>query len=209
LVDYTKSVPKITSLHEDGLAPNYLAQPINYDNLLDKATSLHGTVLAPNYFTESAIKYVAKATSLHGTGLDPNYFTESTENTGSFPVYNTGFMQNYFNISKAEPLYKILFNKDTHKSSNEKNNSDFENLIEFTSFDEFANELKNIAASNKELLNGIKDSNLVLANELKDAVKAMNDSVKNQTELTLSIKSLAEEFKKQKQLIYYFFKNNN
>jgi len=103
-------------------------------------------------------------------------------------------------------LYKILFNKDTHKSSNDKNTSDFENLIEFTSFDEFVNELKNIAASNKELLNGIKNSNLVLANELKDAVKAMNDFVKNQTELTSSIKSLVEEFKKQKQLIYFFLR---
>jgi len=127
------------------------------------------------------LKSFPKATSLHGTGLDCNYLPESTENTGSFPVYNTGFMQNDFNISKAEPLHKILLNKDTHKSSNDKSTSDFENLIGFTSFDEFVNELKNIAASNKELLNGIKDSNLVLANELKDAVKAMNDSVKNQT----------------------------
>ncbi len=83
MVDYTKSVPKVTYLHDAGLAPNFLAQPIIYNNLLAKATSLHGTVLAPNYFTECAIKYVAKTTSLHGTRLEPNYFIESTENTRS------------------------------------------------------------------------------------------------------------------------------
>jgi len=68
-------------------------------------------------------------------------------------------------------------------------------LIEFTSFYEFVNELKNIAASNKELAKGIKDSNLVLAHELKNAVKAMNDSVKNQTQLTTSIKSFFDNLK--------------
>jgi len=68
-------------------------------------------------------------------------------------------------------------------------------LIEFTSFYEFVNELKNIAASNKELDKGIKDSNLVLAHELKNAVKAMNDSVKNQTQLTTSIKSFFDNLK--------------
>ena len=68
-------------------------------------------------------------------------------------------------------------------------------MIEFTSFYEFVNELKNIAASNKELDKGIKDSNLVLAHELKNAVKAMNDSVKNQTQLTTSIKSFFDNLK--------------
>ena len=38
----------------------------------------------------------------------------------------------------------------------------------------------------------------MLANKLKNVVKAKNDSAKNQTELTSSIKSLVEEFKKNK-----------
>ena len=37
----------------------------------------------------------------------------------------------------------------------------------------------------------------MLANEIKNAAKVMNDSVKNQTELTSSIKSLIEELTKK------------
>ena len=136
-------------------------------------------------------KSVPKVTSLHGTGLDPNYLPESSENIGFFPVYNTELMVKNFNASKAEPLHKIPYNKESYKSSNDKNNSEYEKFIEFSRIDDIINELKNISASNN-------DSIQVLANELKNAVKAMNDSVKNQTELTSSIKSLVEEFKKNK-----------
>ena len=37
----------------------------------------------------------------------------------------------------------------------------------------------------------------------------MNDSVKNQTELTSSIKSLVEEFKKKNNYFIILYKNNN
>ena len=174
MVKYTKSIPKVTSLHGIESAPNYLAQTINCNN----SRKIYK-------------KQKNKVTSLHANGLDPNYLPESTENSGFFPVYNTELLVKNFNASKTELLHKIPYNKESHKSSNDINNSEYEKFIEFSRIDDIINELKNISASNN-------DSIQVLANELKNAVKAMNDSVKNQTELTSSIKSFVEEFKKNK-----------
>jgi len=165
-------------------------------------------------------KPVLKATSLHDTGLDPNFIIESAKNTEFIPFYNIGLMLNNLNASKTEPLHEISSNKKSHKSSNDNNNSGFEKFEEFTGIDEIVNELKQLLVSNQvlaneikdsnqELANAIKDSNQILANEIKDsnqvlaieikfAVKAMNDSVKNQTELTSSIKSLVEDLRKNK-----------
>ena len=143
-------------------------------------------------------KPVLKATSLHDTGLGPNFITESPKNTEFVPFYNSGLKLKNFNASKTEPLHEIYSNKKSHKSSNDNNNSWFEKFEEFTGIDEIVNELKQLMVSNQVLANEIKDSNRVLANEIKIAVKAMNDSVKNQTELTSSIKSLFEELQKNK-----------
>ena len=107
-------------------------------------------------------------------------------------------MVNNINASTSEPLHKIISYKESHNSSFDNSNNEFEKFIQFTRIDEILNKLEALTVSNKDLANEIKNSNQVLANEIKNAAKVMNDSVKNQTELTSSIKSLIEELTKKK-----------
>ena len=157
-------------------------------------------------------------TSPHGIGLGSNYVTGSVENTKSVPSYNTGLMVNNINASTSEPLHKIISYKESHNSSFDNSNNEFEKFIQFTRIDEILNKLEALAVSNNGLANEIKHSNQVLAdqivnsnhvladqivnsnqllaNQIKNAITVMNDSVMNQTELTSSIKSLIQELTK-------------
>jgi len=204
LVDYTKSVPKVTSPHVTGLAPNYLAQTINNNYSLPKFTSLHGNGLVPNYFPESTVESAPKATSLHDKGLYPNYITESPENIGPAPVYNTRLMLNDFNVSKLESFHKIPSNKESHKSSNDNNNSEFEKFIEFTCIDEIFKELaKGIKHSNQVLLNEFKHSNQMMLNEFKHSNQMMLNEFKHSNQMMLN------EFKHSNQMMLNEFKHSN
>ena len=111
-VEDTKSDPKVTSLHDTGLGPNYIKESV--DKSVPKFELLHGNEIGPNYITHSIdyTKSLTKATSPHGIGLGPNYVTESVENTKSVLSYNTGLMLNNIKASKAEPLQKLFLVKN-------------------------------------------------------------------------------------------------
>ena len=214
-----ESVPKVESPHGTEIGPNYLAQSIDYNKSLIKATSPHGIGLGPNYIKESVDKSVPKVelphgteigpnyithsidytksltldTSPHGIGLGSNYVTGSVENTKSVPSYNTGLMVNNINASTSGPLHKIISYKESHNSSFDNSNNEFEKFIQFTRIDEILNKLEALAVSNNGLANEIRNSN----DQIKNAITVMNDSVMNQTELTSSIKSLIQELTKK------------
>ena len=64
-VEDTKSDPKVTSLHDTGLGPNYITESIAES--VPKVESPHGTEIGPNYITHSIdyTKSLTKAISPH------------------------------------------------------------------------------------------------------------------------------------------------
>ena len=138
-IDYNKSLIKATSLHDTGLGPNYIKESV--DKSVPKVELPHGTEIGPNYITHSIdyTKSLTKATSPHGIGLGPNYVTESVENTKSVPAYNTGLMVNNINASTSEPLHKIISYKESHNSSFDNSNNEFEKFIQFTKYQKIIN----------------------------------------------------------------------
>ena len=85
-VEDTKSDPKVTSLHDTGLGPNYITEFV--DKSVPKFELPHGNEIGPNYITHSIdyTKSLTKGTSLHGIGLGPNYISESiAESVPSVP----------------------------------------------------------------------------------------------------------------------------
>ena len=141
-IDYNKSLTKATSPHGIGLGPNYITESIAES--VPKVELPHGTEIGPNcpnYITYSIdyTKSLTKATSPHGIGLGPNYVTESVENTKSVPAYNTGLMVNNINTSTSEPLHKIISYKESHNSSFDNSNNEFEKFIQFTKYQKIIN----------------------------------------------------------------------
>ena len=197
-VEDTKSDPKVTSLHDTGLGPNYITEFV--DKSVPKFELPHGNEIGPNYITHSIdyTKSLTKGTSLHGIGLGPNYISESIAEsvpkvesphvTEKGPNYLAQSIDYTKSLTKATSPHGIGLGPNYVTESVENTKS-----VPAYRIDEILNKLEALAVSNNGLANEIRNSN----DQIKNAITVMNDSVMNQTQLTSSIKSLIEELKKK------------
>jgi len=219
----TEFVPHATSLNVTGLGPNFITQSAKNTEFVPHATSLNVTGLNPNFITQSAKN--TEFLPFYNTGLMLNNFNASKteplhEISSKRESHKSSGFEKFLEFTGIDEIINelkqlIISNQQVAKEIknsnqvlvNEIKDSNQVLVKEIKNSNQvLVNEIKNsnqvlvneIKNSNQVLVNEIKNSNQMLANEIKIVVKALNDSVQNQTELTSSIKSLVEELKKNK-----------